>query len=50
MAVQIYLIALGVPARQIRTVSYGKEFPLDPAHSEGAWAKNRRAQFVVISK
>jgi peptidoglycan-associated lipoprotein len=31
-------------------VSFGEEFPLDPAHSESAWAKNRRAQFVLISK
>jgi peptidoglycan-associated lipoprotein len=45
-----YLVSLGVPADRLRTVSYGKEFPFDPGHDEGAWAKNRRAQFVVTSK
>lgn len=49
-AVEVYLIALGVPARQLRIASYGEEFPLDPAHSEAAWTKNRRVQLVVISK
>ena len=45
-----YLVSLGVPADRLRTVSYGKEFPFDPGHDEAAWAKNRRAQFVVTSK
>jgi peptidoglycan-associated lipoprotein len=45
-----YLVSLGVPADRLRTVSYGKEFPFDPAHDESAWAKNRRAHFVVTSK
>jgi peptidoglycan-associated lipoprotein len=31
-------------------VSYGKEFPFDPGHTEESWAKNRRAHFVVTSK
>jgi peptidoglycan-associated lipoprotein len=26
-----------------KTVSYGKEKPIDPGHDEQAWAKNRRA-------
>jgi peptidoglycan-associated lipoprotein len=50
MAARTYLVSLGVPADRLRTVSYGKEFPFDPAHNEAAWAKNRRAQFVVTSK
>jgi peptidoglycan-associated lipoprotein len=41
------LVGLGVAAERLRTVSYGKERPLDPASSETAWAKNRRAHFVV---
>jgi peptidoglycan-associated lipoprotein len=45
-----YLVSLGVPADRLRTVSYGKEFPFDPGHTEEAWAKNRRAHFVVTSK
>jgi peptidoglycan-associated lipoprotein len=42
-----YLVSLGVPASALSTVSFGKEKPLDPGHSEDAWAKNRRDHFVV---
>ena len=45
-----YLVSLGIAADRIKTVSYGKEFPFDPAHTEAAWAKNRRAHFVVTAK
>ena len=45
-----YLVSLGVPADRLRTVSYGKEFPFDPGQTEEAFAKNRRAHFVVTSK
>lgn len=42
-----YLVSLGVEPERIKTVSYGKERPIDPRHNEEAWAKNRRAEFVV---
>ena len=45
-AVRRYLIGLGVPEGDIQIVSYGKERPSDPGHTEAAWAKNRRAEFV----
>ena len=50
LAARTYLVSLGIPADRLRTVSYGKEFPFDPGHDEGAWSKNRRAHFVVTSK
>ena len=50
MAARTYLVSLGVPADRLKTVSYGKEFPFDPGHNEQAWAKNRRAHFVVTSR
>jgi peptidoglycan-associated lipoprotein len=50
VAVKTYLVSLGISPERIRTVSYGKEFPFDPGHDEAAWAKNRRAQFVITSK
>ncbi len=50
LAARNYLVSLGIPADRLRTVSYGKEFPFDPAHTEEAYAKNRRAHFVVTSK
>jgi peptidoglycan-associated lipoprotein len=42
-----YLIDLGIAKERIRTISYGKERPLDPGHDEPALAKNRRDHFVV---
>jgi len=50
VAARTYLVSLGIPADRLRTVSYGKEFPFEPGHDEGAWAKNRRAHFVIASK
>jgi peptidoglycan-associated lipoprotein len=50
VAVKTYLVSLGIAPDRIRTVSYGKEFPFDPGHNEEAWAKNRRAHFVITSK
>ncbi len=42
-----YLVHLGVGADRISTISYGEERPADPGHNEEAWAKNRRAVFVL---
>jgi peptidoglycan-associated lipoprotein len=42
-----YLTALGVNSSRITIISYGKERPFDPGHNEAAWAKNRRAHFVI---
>jgi len=43
-----YLADLGIEKERIKTISYGKEMPLDKGHDEAAWAKNRRAHFVVF--
>ena len=45
-----YLVSLGISADRLRTVSYGKEFPFDPGHDDAAFAKNRRAHFVITAK
>lgn len=42
-----YLRNLGIQKDQMSTISYGEEFPADPAHNEQAWAKNRRAESVL---
>jgi peptidoglycan-associated lipoprotein len=47
-AVRERLIAQGVPANRIQTVSFGLEMPADAGHSEAAWAKNRRAEIGVM--
>jgi peptidoglycan-associated lipoprotein len=50
LAARNYMISLGIPADRVKTVSYGKEFPFDPGHDDGAWSKNRRAHFVITAK
>jgi peptidoglycan-associated lipoprotein len=50
IAAKNYLVSLGIPADRLRVVSYGKEFPFDPGHTEGSWSKNRRAHFVITAK
>jgi len=42
-----FLVNLGISSERIRTVSYGEERPADPGHDEEAWARNRRAHFVI---
>lgn len=46
-AAKAYLVSHGISADRVDTISYGKERPFDTAHNEEAWAKNRRAHFVV---
>jgi peptidoglycan-associated lipoprotein len=46
-SVMKYLEGLGVQRSRLSTISYGEERPLDPGHDEAAWAKNRRAVFVL---
>jgi len=42
-----FLGDLGIDPGRMTTISYGEERPVDPRHNEEAWAKNRRAHFVV---
>ena len=42
-AARQYLVAQGIPAARVKTVSYGKENPDPPGADEQAWALNRRA-------
>ncbi len=41
-----FLENLGLPASQLRTVSYGKEHPVCTEHDEACWQKNRRAHIT----
>jgi peptidoglycan-associated lipoprotein len=49
-AVRKYMMDQGVTGDRITTISFGKERPIDPGTDEEAYAKNRRANFVVTSK
>ncbi len=42
-----FLVDLGVPAARLATISYGEERPAVRGTTEDAWAKNRRAHFVI---
>ncbi|WP_129125378.1 OmpA family protein [Geomonas oryzae] len=42
-----YLTALGIPASRLSSIGYGEEKPVDAAHTEDAWAKNRRDEFTI---
>jgi peptidoglycan-associated lipoprotein len=44
--VKSMMTVLGVPDRQIETVSYGEEKPKAQGHDEGAWSQNRRSDIV----
>lgn len=46
-SVKKFLEASGIKISRLSTVSYGKEKPVDPGHTEEAWAKNRRAEFDI---
>lgn len=45
---QQYLITLGVKGANLSVISYGKEKPAVCGNDEAAWAKNRRAEFVIV--
>jgi peptidoglycan-associated lipoprotein len=46
-SVKTFLVDLGVASERITPISYGEEKPIDTASTEEAWAKNRRAHFVI---
>ena len=45
-----YLVDLGLDKESIKTITYGKERPLETGHDEEAWTKNRRAHFMTTLK
>lgn len=47
-SVRQYLLSHGANAGKLQTVSFGAEMPASEGHSDGAWAKNRRAEFGVV--
>lgn len=46
-AVQNYLVSRGVADNRIKTLTYGKERPIEICSTEDCWSKNRRAVSVV---
>ncbi len=48
LAIRELLVASGVPADRVHTVSFGKDKPAEPEHNEAAWGKNRRGEFILV--
>jgi len=48
-AVRAYVTATGIAASRIEIVSYGEDRPLQQGRTEAAWARNRRAEFVMTA-
>jgi len=48
-AAQEFLVAQGVLASRLRTVTFGKERPIEICSQEGCYAKNRRAVTVIAA-
>ncbi|HEY4274032.1 MAG TPA: peptidoglycan-associated lipoprotein Pal [Rhizomicrobium sp.] len=46
-AVKEFLVAQGVPAGRLETVSYGKERPVCTESGEDCWSQNRRGVSVI---
>ncbi|MDR1577182.1 MAG: OmpA family protein [Deltaproteobacteria bacterium] len=45
-----YVVGQGISGDRLSTISYGKEQPVDLGDTEEAFAKNRRAQFVLSGR
>ena len=48
LAAREALANLGIDPGRIATRSYGEDRAADPGHSEAAWSKNRRDEFVLL--
>jgi peptidoglycan-associated lipoprotein len=48
-AAREYLVNLGIDSRQIVTVTFGAAKPVDPAHNDAAWKKNRRGDMILLT-
>lgn len=47
-AVKRYLIEKGIDAARLDVMSSGEQSPIDSGRDEAAWARNRRAEFVIV--
>ncbi|HEX9894131.1 MAG TPA: OmpA family protein [Gemmatimonadales bacterium] len=48
-AAKDYLGRRGIDASRMETASLGETSPLDPGHTEEAWAQNRRDEFTILA-
>jgi peptidoglycan-associated lipoprotein len=48
-AAREFLVARGIPAKRIKTISYGKERPVAVCNDISCWSQNRRAVTVLAA-
>jgi len=48
LAAREALAKAGVSPDRVRTISYGKDKPVNTAHDEAAWKANRNATFILL--
>jgi peptidoglycan-associated lipoprotein len=48
LALREALAKVNVDPMHIKTISFGKDQPVDPGHDEAAWSKNRRGVFILL--
>jgi peptidoglycan-associated lipoprotein len=49
-AVKDHLVANGIGADRISTISYGEELPLCQEENDACWARNRRVHSVILGQ
>jgi OmpA-OmpF porin, OOP family len=49
-AVLKYLSDKGIEPKRLESNGYGETRPVDPSHTERAWAKNRRVEFLIVKR
>ncbi len=49
-AVKRYLVAKGIAAQRLVPQGYGETQPIDRRHTEAAWARNRRVDFLILRR
>ncbi len=48
LALRELLVASGISADRVHTVSFGKDKPMETGHNENAYSKNRRGEFILV--
>ena len=48
LAAREYLVRVGVSGAQIDTRTMGEDNPVVPGHTDAAWSKNRRDEFILL--
>jgi len=48
LSIREYLVRAGINFEMVDTISYGEDRPAVPGHTDAAWSKNRRGEFIML--